>query len=122
MRKEQKLSNKLQFVVESLVKYFDATFARVWIVDETGENLILKSSAGKYTRCDGEFSRVPVKSDKIGHVFRVKKPVISNDVANDPRIRYPQWAKKENLKSFAGYQFYIMINPLEYWQCLAKRD
>ncbi|MDQ4073633.1 MAG: hypothetical protein M3162_04930 [Thermoproteota archaeon] len=37
MRKEPKLSNKLQFVVESLVKYFDAAFARVWIVDEAGK-------------------------------------------------------------------------------------
>jgi len=121
MKKEQKLDNKLQFVVESLVRYFDAAFARVWIVDENRENLILKSSAGKYTRCDGEFSKVAVKSNKIGHVFRVKRPVISNDVANDPRIRYPQWAKQENLKSFAGYPILYNSKPIGVLAMFSKK-
>ena len=40
---------------------------------------------------------------KIGPIVKTKKPAITNDVVNDPRIRYPEWAKKENLKSFAGY-------------------
>jgi DNA-binding Lrp family transcriptional regulator len=121
MKKEQKLDNKLQFVVESLVRYFDAAFARVWIVDESRENLILKSSAGKYTRCDGEFSKVAVKSNKIGHVFRVKRPVISNDVPNDPRIRYPQWAKQENLKSFAGYPILYNGKPIGVLAMFSKK-
>jgi GAF domain-containing protein len=40
---------------------------------------------------------------KIGHVLRTKKPAISNDLSNDPRIKYPEWARKANLKSFAGF-------------------
>ena len=31
------------------------------------------------------------------------KPTITNDVVNDKRIRYPEWAKREKLQSFAGY-------------------
>ncbi len=65
--------------------------------------MILKCSAGRYTRCDGEFSKVPVDSNKIGYIFRTKKPAITNDVLHDTRIKYPQWAKQENLKSFSGY-------------------
>ena len=77
--------------------------ARVWLVDKERQNLILKFSAGKYNNIDGEFSRVSINELKIGQIFKTKKPAITNDVVNDPRIKYPAWAKKENLKSFAGY-------------------
>jgi hypothetical protein len=50
----------------------------------------------------GEFSRLPVNSVKIGSRIKTKKPAITNDVVNDPRIKHPDWARRENLKSFAG--------------------
>ena len=56
-KKYENINDKLQIMVESLVKYFDAKFARLWIVDEERQNLILKFSAGKYKNIDGEFSR-----------------------------------------------------------------
>jgi DNA-binding Lrp family transcriptional regulator len=97
------LNDKLQFIVESVVKYFDAKFARIWLIDRERKYLILKFSAGKYKNIHGEFSKVPLDSNKIGPIVRTKKPAISNDVINDPRIRHHEWAKKEKLKSFAGY-------------------
>jgi DNA-binding Lrp family transcriptional regulator len=112
LKKLYNINNKFQFIVESLVKYFDATFARIWIIDERKENLILKCSAGKYARCNGKFSKVPVDSNKIGYVFRTKKPAITNDVLHDARIKYPQWAKQENLKSFAGYPLTYNGEPM----------
>ena len=30
------------------------------------------------------------------------KTVITNDVVNDPRIKYPVWTEKEKLRSFTG--------------------
>ena len=103
LKKYDNLNDKLQVIVESLVKYFNAKLARVWLVDKERQNLILKFSAGKYNNIDGEFSRVSINELKIGQIFKTKKPAITNDVVNDPRIKYPAWAKKENLKSFAGY-------------------
>jgi DNA-binding Lrp family transcriptional regulator len=97
------LNDKLQFIVESVVKHFDAKFARIWLVDKERKYLILKFSAGKYKNIQGEFSKVPLDSNKIGPIVKTKKPAISNDVVNDTRIRHPEWAKKEKLKSFAGY-------------------
>ncbi len=97
------LNDKLQFIVESVVKHFDAKFARIWLVDKDRKYLILKFSAGKYKNIQGEFSKVPLDSNKIGPIVKTKKPAISNDVVNDTRIRHPEWAKKEKLKSFAGY-------------------
>ena len=103
LQKYDTLNDKLQFIVESVVKYFDAKFARIWLIDREKKYLTLKFSAGKYKNIHGEFSKVPLDSNKIGPIVRTKKPAISNDVINDPRIRHHEWAKKEKLKSFAGY-------------------
>ena len=103
VRRYDTLNERLQAIVESLVKYFDAAFARVWFVDKARKNLLLKFSAGMYTTTKGEFSKVSINSLKIGPAVKTKKAVVTNDVANDPRIKHHDWAKKEKLKSFAGY-------------------
>jgi DNA-binding Lrp family transcriptional regulator len=103
IKKYDTLNERLQAIVQSLVKYFDAKFARVWFVDEKEKSLVLKFSAGKYTNLKGNFSKIPIQSLKIGSIVTSKKPVVSNDVIHDSRIKYPNWAKKERLKSFAGY-------------------
>jgi DNA-binding Lrp family transcriptional regulator len=103
LKKHDNLNDKLRQIVESVVKYFNAKFARIWLVDKERQYLILKFSAGKYKNINGEFSKVLIGSNKIGHIVRTKKPAITNDVINDPRIRHPDWARKEKLKSFAGY-------------------
>jgi GAF domain-containing protein len=63
----------------------------------------LKFTAGKYKNLNGEFSKVPADSNKIGNIVITGKPTITNDVINDKRIRYPEWAKRERLQSFGGY-------------------
>jgi DNA-binding Lrp family transcriptional regulator len=103
LKENENLSVKLQFIAESLVRYFDAKFARIWLLDKDKKNLILKYSAGKYKNINGEFSKVSIDSNKIGPIIKTHKPAITNDVPNDPRIRHPDWAEKEKLRSFAGY-------------------
>ena len=44
-----------------------------------------------------------IDSSKIGQIARTKKPIITNDIINDRRIKYPEWAKREKLRSSAGY-------------------
>ena len=107
IKKYDTLNERLQAIVESLVKYFDAKFARIWFVDKDKKSLILRFSAGKYKSLEGEFSRVPIESLKIGTIATTKKPIVSNDITHDMRIKHHDWAKKEKLKSFAGY-------PLQY--------
>lgn len=103
LKKYDNINERFQEIVESIVKYFGASFARIWFVDKQRKELILKFSAGKYTQIDGNFSKVPMNSLKIGHIAKTNKPVVSNDVINDPRIKIHDWAKKEKLKSFVGY-------------------
>jgi DNA-binding Lrp family transcriptional regulator len=106
LNKHVDLRDRLQAIVESLVKYFNANFARLWIIDNERNNLILRFSAGKYKNINGEFSRVSINSAKIGQIARTGKPVITNDVVNDPRIKHHEWAKRENIHSFAGYPLF----------------
>src|SRR3712207_352725 len=80
LRKHDNLRDRLQATGESLVKYFNAKFARLWIVDDQRKNLLLKFSAGKYKNIYGEFSKVSINSTKIGQIARTKKPIITNDV------------------------------------------
>ena len=103
LKKYDNINDRLQAITESLVKYFDAHFARIWFVDKNRKWMLLKFSAGKYKGIDGEFSKVSVDSLKIGSVIKTKKPVVTNDVVNDTRIKHHDWAKKEKLKSFAAY-------------------
>jgi DNA-binding Lrp family transcriptional regulator len=103
IRKHDNLNDRLQGVTESLVNYFDATFARIWFYDKYSKFLVLKYSAGKYKNIQGEFSKISLNSLKIGAIAKTKKPVVSNDIVHDPRIKYHEWARKEKLKSFAGY-------------------
>ena len=103
LKKYDNINDRFQEIVEYIVKYFGASFARIWFVDKQRKELILKFSSGKYTQIDGSFSRVSINSLKIGHIAKTNKPVVSNDVVNDPRIKIHDWAKKEKLKSFAGY-------------------
>jgi len=103
IKKYDTLNERLQSTVENLVKYFNAKFARIWFVDKSEESLILRFSAGKYKNLKGEFSKVSINSLKIGAIVSTRKPIVSNDVIHDPRIKHHNWAKKEKLKSFAGY-------------------
>ena len=121
LRKYNTLNERLESIVDSLVKYFDAVFARVWFVDEKKKNLILKYSAGKYTRITGEFSKVSINSLKIGPVVKTKKAVVTNDVANDPRIKHHDWAKKEKLRSFAAYPLLYQGNTVAVLAMFSKK-
>ena len=103
LKKYDNVNDRLQAITNSLVKYFDAHFARLWFVDKDRKYLLLKFSAGKYKNISGEFSKISIDSLKIGPVIKTKKAVVTNDVANDPRVKYQDWAKKEKLKSFAAY-------------------
>jgi transcriptional regulator with GAF, ATPase, and Fis domain len=103
LNKHDDLRDRLQAIVESLVNHFNASFARLWIVDKEVKNLLLRFSAGKYKNINGEFSKVSINSVKIGQIANRKKPIITNGVANDPRIKDPDWARREKLQSFAGY-------------------
>jgi PAS domain S-box-containing protein len=97
------LRDMLQQCAESMVKNLGGAFARIWTLNHRENVLELQASAGMYTHLDGPHSRVPVGKFKIGLIAQERKPHLTNDVAHDPRISDPEWAKREGMVAFAGY-------------------
>jgi len=60
-----------------------------------------------YTHIDGPHSRVPVGELKIGLIAEEKRPHLTNDVIDDPRISDKTWARNEGMVAFAGYPLVV---------------
>jgi PAS domain S-box-containing protein len=87
----------------ALVRHLDAAFARIWTLGSEGRELELQASAGMYTHLDGAHSRIPMGELKIGRIAQERRPHLTNDVQNDPRVSDHEWARRESIVSFAGY-------------------
>jgi PAS domain S-box-containing protein len=101
------LDEMLQRTVESIVESVGAAFARVWTLDEAGETLVLRASAGTYTHLDGAHSRVPIGKFKIGLIAEERAPHLTNSVLEDPRVGDKEWARREGMVAFAGYPLMV---------------
>lgn len=93
----------LQACAEAVVRHLGAAFARVWTLAPEDDVLALRASAGQYTHLNGPHSRVPVGALKIGLIAAERRPHLTNDVPNDPRVSDPEWAAREGMIAFAGY-------------------
>jgi PAS domain S-box-containing protein len=105
--KEESLKTILGECSEAIVRHLDAAFARIWTLSGDGKMLELQASAGMYTHLDGAHSHIPMGQFKIGMIAQERKPHLTNDVLNDPRISDRAWAEKEGMASFAGHPLII---------------
>ena len=97
----------LRGCAESIVRHLDAAFARIWTLNKENNMLELQASAGMYTHLNGPHSRIQVGKLKIGLIAQEKKPHLTNDVLNDPRVSDKVWARDEGMVSFAGYPLIV---------------
>jgi len=93
----------LQQCCEALVNHLSLSFARVWLLDATGQWLDLEASAGKYTHLDGAHGRVRVGELKIGRIAAERKPHLTNTVTKDDRVSNREWAIREGMVAFVGF-------------------
>ena len=97
------LDRSLEACCEFFVHHLGAAFARVWTLGPGESVLELRASAGIYTHLNGPHARVPVGQFKIGRIAQNQQPLLTNEVADDPNISDPDWAKREGMIAFAGY-------------------
>jgi len=103
------LDELLKWATEGVVDYFDAFFSRVWVVEkhpQSGEEMLhMKASSGAYNRIRGSSREwAPLAEDyKLGVIVRRQRPIISDQVQEDPQVKDQTWARRERLRSFAGY-------------------
>jgi PAS domain S-box-containing protein len=101
------LGEILHGCTEAIVRQLDAAFARIWTLSKDERMLELQASAGMYTRLDGSYSRIPVGDLKVGSIAREKKPHLTNNVMNDPRVNDKAWAEENGMVAFAGYPMLV---------------
>lgn len=99
----ESLQEMLNQCAIALCEYLDAAFARIWLLDEVDQVLILQASAGLYTHLDGAHSRIAVGQFKIGCIAQNRQPHLTNQVLQDPHISDRAWAEQEGIVAFAGY-------------------
>ena len=97
----------LQGCAEALVRQLDVAFARIWTLPQGSDVLTLEASAGLYTHLDGAHGRIAVGSLKIGLIAQERRPHLTNDVSNDPRVSDKTWASREGMVAFAGYPLIV---------------
>lgn len=112
------LGEVLTAITQGLVDELGAAFARIWLIgpgdicgqcfkaancSNRNQCLHLRTSAGMYTRTDGEYRRVPIGALKIGRIAQGWGPMSTNDALNDDRLPNKRWLAETGLKSFAGY-------------------
>ncbi|MFZ2022135.1 MAG: PAS domain S-box protein [Terracidiphilus sp.] len=103
LSKQEDLRGILHNCAGAVVRHLNAAFARIWTLSSDGRELELQASAGMYTRLDGSHSRIRVGQLKIGLIAQERKPHFTNDAQNDPRVSDKDWARREEMISFAGY-------------------
>lgn len=103
----QTQADMLRGCAQALVEHLDAAFARIWILDEAEDVLLLRASAGMYTHLDGPHGRVPVGQFKIGLIAQERRPHLTNAVVEDPRVSDQEWARREGMVSFAGHPLVV---------------
>jgi PAS domain S-box-containing protein len=104
---EGDLRGVLQKCAEAAVHHLEATFARIWTLNERENILELQASAGMYTHIDGSHGRVPVGQFRIGLIAQERRPHLTNAVVGDPRVSDQEWAKREGMVGFAGYPLLV---------------
>ena len=103
MTSQLELGSLLASIADGLVRDFGVALARVWLLEPGDDTLRLRASAGLSSRLNGAYAAIPVGARKIGQIAERAAPVVTNDLANDPRIADPAWARDNALVSFAGW-------------------
>ena len=121
---EQRVESVLQSIVQGLAAQPGMALARIWllpsvhhpsfynVVSDPPDCLCLVASAGTpinspqedWSFLQGHFARVSFNVGKVGQVATSRHPILVEDVAaqNDWIVR-PEWAKREEIRSFAGH-------------------
>jgi transcriptional regulator with GAF, ATPase, and Fis domain len=125
MAQQRSMGTLLEMIVRQLAERPHVALARIWLIqkgdcpcpeweDECSDKtacLHLVTSAGRplaekgadWSRLDGEFSRFPLGTRKVGWIAATGKPVEVIDIEKDSKwIARPDWARREKILSFGG--------------------
>ena len=99
------MRDMLQACAEAMVEHLSGAFARIWILDDTQEHLVLQASAGLYTQVDGPYSRIRLGEHTIGAIARDRTPYLDNSLAT--ARPHMEWPERETMAALAGYPLIV---------------
>ncbi|HVZ41920.1 MAG TPA: response regulator [Candidatus Kapabacteria bacterium] len=96
------LDGMLQLCAESMVRNLRASLVRIWVVNASGDMLLLQASAGLATQVADAFAVVPVGEFDVGGIARDRLPRLINGITDGVDSPEGRWARHEGIVSFAG--------------------
>jgi len=106
----------------AVVTHLDAAVARIWTLNQDERVLELVASAGTASERDAQYARVPVGTAKIGLIAAQRLPHLTNDVLSDPLVADKDWARREQLRSFAGYPLMVGADTVGVLAIFARHE
>lgn len=110
----------LERSAQALVEHLGAAFAAIWTLDPRREVLDLRASAGSAADLGERYRRVPIGQLEIGRIALERRPLLTNNVPGDLRLRDREWLHHEGLVAFAGYPLLAEDRPMGVLALLAR--
>jgi serine phosphatase RsbU (regulator of sigma subunit)/PAS domain-containing protein len=101
------LQDMLQRCATAMVHHLEAALARIWTFEPEELVLELQASAGLETRLNGIHGRIAVGSFAVGRIAQERRPLVTNDLAQDPRFADAECARQAGLVAFAGHPLLV---------------
>ena len=116
------LDRMLQGCADALVADLDDGRARIWTLDEGGQTLELRASAGTYEGIDGTQRRVRIGSCTIGAIAATRKPYVTSARPSDPPLADPDGSERDGIVAFAGYPLLVDSKLVGVMAIHSRRD
>jgi two-component system sensor histidine kinase/response regulator len=96
----------LQNCMDAIVKQLDATYARIWTLNDVNA-MELRASSGLCTHLEGGDAYARAGDFGLRLITQERQPLLINSIAADPRFRDEEWAAREGLVSFSGHPLIV---------------
>lgn len=107
MARDTTLPEALHELMVALVECLHIAMARIWMLDDSGKMLQLIAHCHATRSADELIRQVPVGHHLVGTVAETQRPLILENIQDDPRVGDPAWVKREEITSFAGYPLIV---------------
>jgi PAS domain S-box-containing protein len=103
------------------VQHLDVALARIWTSNVETSTLEPRASAGMCSDIDDAHGGAPTGRPLVSFVAQERRAHLTNDVVNDPRVRDPEWLRRERLVAFAGYPLIVEDKLVGVFAMFARR-
>lgn len=106
------LHEMLQRSTESMSRYLESPFARIWTISQTENVLRLQAMTGNPATVSDSPSPARFGFEALGgfaekRISANRKPYVTNDVIEDEQLANCKWARDEGIVGFAGYPLMV---------------